>query len=267
MKRIQYWGIGALIFLLIGAVVFWVIRDHAEIQQLKQEASEADKMLIKEKNETHKVENIDSVDSNEVHSGHEEADTEEVSDKDIEKFLRELAAEGKISDEFIETLLEDVAAEEDLGNKTLSSEELAQLESQRKAKELWQKIGKIIQDAGGKIHSATHPEEMQQLFSLIKEAAGGPTVLTDMHNMAMMLQKYVSAEGEIRTADLIKIADYFESDASEFAQMLDPRMAQMYRNLAQYATIKGYEAINFYEMVEKQDEIEKVLREHDESNR
>ncbi len=259
MKRIQYWGLGALIFLLVGAAVVWVRYDRADLRQLEQEAAEAEKMLeeSEKKKETPEEVNADSVNT-------EEANIREVSDADIEKFLKELAAEGKVSDADVEKLLQDVAAEEEEMKETLSPEELAKRENRRKARELWDKIGKII---GGGIHSSTHPEKMQELVRLFEEAAGGPTIFTDMNNLTTMLHKYVDTNGDVRTSDLLKLADSHESIPGEFGEFMTSG-ATFYRNLAQYATIKGYEVVNLYEIIANPpDDFEKVLTEYYESNK
>lgn len=258
MKRIQYWGLAVLVILFAGAVVLWVRHELADIRQLEQEAAEADRLL--EESEKEK-ETPEEVNANSVNT--EEDNEGKASDADIEKFLKELAAEGKISEADVEKLLEDVAAEEEeVEEETLSPEELAKREERRKARELWDKIGKIV---GGGIHSSTHPEKMQELVRLFKEAAGGPTVLTDMMNLGTMLQKYVDANGNVRTSDLLKIADSHESVPGELGE-ITASSATFYRNLAQYAKLKGYEEVNLYEiMANPPDDFEKVLMEHYES--
>ena len=263
MKRKQYWGLAALVILLTAAAVLWVRHDRADLRQLEQEAAEAEKLLEesdKEKEMPEEV-NVGSVDTKEDNKG-------KVSDADIEKFLKELAAEGKVSDADVEKLLKEVAAEEEEEVKeTLSPEELAKRENRRKARELWDKIGKIIQDAGGSIHSSTHPEEMQALVRLFEEAAGGTTIFTEMNNLATMLHKYVDTNGDVRTSDLLKIADSYESESGELGEFMTAP-ATFYRNLAQYATIKGYDKINIYEiMANPPDDFEKVLKEYYESNK
>ena len=253
MKRKQYWGLAALVILLTTAAVLWVRHDRADIRQLEQEAAEAEKMLEEslKKKETPEEVSVDRVNAGEV-------DSVKVSDAEIEKFLKELAAEGKISDADVEKLLQDVAAEEEEMKETLSPEDLANRENRRKARELWDKIGNII---GGGIHSSTHPEKMQELVRIFEEAAGGPTVLTDMNNLATVLQKYVDTNGDVRTSDLLKLADSHESIPGEFGEFMTSG-ATFYRNLAQYATIKGYDKINIYEIIANPDDFEKVLKEY-----
>lgn len=256
MKRIQYWGLAALVILFVGVVVLWVLNERSDIQQLEQEAAEAAKLLAEseKKKETSEEVNAASINT-------EEANIREVSDADIEKFLKELAAEGKVSEADVEKLLKDVAAEEEEVKETLSPEELAKREERRKARELWDKIGKIV---GGGIHSSTHPEKMQELVRLFEEIAGGPTVLTDMNNLATVLHKYVDTNGDVRTSDLLKIADAYESESGELAE-ITAGGATFYRYLAQYATIKGYDKINIYEIIPNPpDDFEKVLKEHHE---
>jgi len=258
MKRIQYWGLAALVILFAGAVVLWVLNDRADIRQLEQEAAEADKLLAeseKEKETSEEV-NADSVNT-------EEDKKRKVTDADIEKFLKELAAEGKVSEADVEKLLEDVAAEEEeVEEETLSPEELAKREERRKAREFWDKIRKTI---GGGIHSSTHPEKMQELVRLFEEAAGGPTIFTDMNNLATMLHKYVDTNGDVRTSDLLKMADAYESESGELAE-ITAGAATFYRNLAQYAKIKGYDKINIYEIIPNPpDDFEKVMKEYLES--
>ena len=89
MKRIQYWGLGALIILLAGAAVLWVQHERSEIRQLQQEAAEANKLLEESKKdkETPKMAAVRSV-------GTEENDMEKVSDADIEELLRPLLRKG-----------------------------------------------------------------------------------------------------------------------------------------------------------------------------
>ena len=258
MKRIKYWGLAALIILIIGAAVVWVRHELADIRQLEQESAEADKLLEKSEREKETPEEVNagSVNTEEDKKG-------KVSDADIEKFLKELAAEGKISDADVEKLVADVAAEEEEDMKeTLSPEELAKREERRRARELWDKIRNII---GGGIHSSTHPEEMQELVRLFEEAAGGPTVFTDMNNLTTMFNKYVDKNGNVRTSDLYKIADYHESVPGEFGEFV-AQGATLYRNLAQYAKSKDLEVINLYElMANPPDDFEKVLKEFYES--
>ena len=260
MKRIQYWGLAVFIIILTGATVLWVLNDRADIRQLEQEAAEADKLLeeSKKEKETSEEVNADSVNT-------EEDKKREVSDADIVKFLKELVAEGKLSEAAVEKLLEDVAAEEEEVKGTLSPEELAKRENRRKAREFWDKIGKIV---GGGIHSSTDPEKMQELVRLFEEAAGGPTILTDMNNLATILHKYVDTNGDVRTSDLLKIAESHESIPGEFGEFAASG-ASFYRNLAQYATIKGYDKINIYEIANPDfgDDFEKVLTEHYESTK
>ena len=262
MKRVQDWGFAALIILLAGAAVVWVRYRHelADIRQLEQKAAEAEKLLeeSEREKETPAEVNTDSVNT-------EEDKKVEVTDADIEKFLKELAAEGKVSEAEVEKLLEDVAAEvAEEAKGTLSPEALAKQEDRRKAREFWDKIRNII---GGGIHSSTHPEKMQELIRLFEEAAGGPTILTDMNNLATVLQKYVDTNGNVRTSDLLKIADSHESVPGEFGEFM-ASTATFYRNLAQYATIKGYDEINIYEIIANPpDDFEKVLMEHYESTK
>ncbi|MDE0481066.1 MAG: hypothetical protein OXI67_00680 [Candidatus Poribacteria bacterium] len=259
MKRIQYWGLAAFVILFVGAVVLWVLHDRADMRQLEQEAAEAEKLLAEseKKKETFEEVNAASVNT-------EEDKKREVSDADIEKFLKELAAEGKVSEAAVEKLLEDVAAEEEEVKETLSPEELAKRENRRKAREFWDKIGKIV---GGGIHSSTHLEKIEELVRLFEEAAGGPTILTDMMNLGTMYQKYVDANGNVRTSDLLKMADSYESVPGEFGEFMTSG-ATFYRNLAQYAKIKGYEEVNLQEIIANPpDDFEKVLMEHHESTK
>ena len=260
MTRKQFWGVAAFIIILAGAVIMWIQHERADIRQLEQEAAEAEKLLEEsmKKKETPEEVNIDRVNAGEF-------DSVKASDADIEKFLKELAAEGKVSEADVKKLLENVAAEEEeVKEETLSPEELAKREERRKAKELWEKIGNII---GGGIHSSTHPEKMQELVRLFEEAAGGPTILTDMNNLATMLHKYVDTNGDVRTSDLLKLADSHESIPGEFGEFMATG-ATFYRNLAQYAKIKGYDKINIYEiMANPPDDFEKVVKEYYESTK
>ncbi|RKU17571.1 hypothetical protein C6501_03785 [Candidatus Poribacteria bacterium] len=260
MTRKQFWGVAAFIIILTGAAVFYIRHELLDIRQYQQETDEAEKLFEEsmKKKETPEKVNVDRVNAGEV-------DSVKASDADIEKILKELAAEGKVSEADVEKLLEDVAAEEEeVEEKTLSPEELAKREERRKAREFWDKIGKIV---GGGIHSSTHPEKMQELVRLFEEAAGGPTILTDMNNLATMLQKYVDTNGNVRTSDLLKLADSHESVPGEFGEFISTG-ATFYRNLAQYAKIKGYEEVNLYEiMTNPPDDFEKVLKEHYESTK
>lgn len=258
MTRKQFWGVAAFLIILTGAAVFYIRHELLDIRQYQQEADEAEKLLEEseqEKEMSEKV-HVDRVNAEEDSEG-------KASDADIEKFLKELAAEGKVSEADVEKLLENVAAEEEeVEEKTLSPEELAKREERRKAREFWDKIGKIV---GGGIHSSTDPEKMQELIRLFEEAAGGPTILTDMNNLATMLHKYVDTNGDVRTSDLLKLADAYESVPGEFGEFAAGD-ATFYRHLAQYAKIKGYEEVNLYEiMANPPDDFEKVLKEHYES--
>ena len=151
-------------------------------------------------------------------------------------------------------------AEEEEVKETLSAEEMAKRENQRKAKELWEKIGKIIQGAGGKINTSTHPEEMQEVVRLIEKASGGPTMLTQMNNFGMMFQNSMNSKGEIPISEVTKMADYMETELG------DTYTATVIRNMARYATIKGYEVVNLNEIVSA-DDFEEVLKAHDESTK
>ncbi|MDE0635928.1 MAG: hypothetical protein OXI43_08800 [Candidatus Poribacteria bacterium] len=258
MTRKQFWGVAAFIIILTGAAVFYIRHELLDIRQYQQESDEAEKLLEEsmKKKETPEEVNVDRVNAGEV-------DSVKVSDADIEKFLKELAAEGKVSEADVEKLLENVAAEEEeVKEETLSPEELAKREERRKAREFWDKIRKTI---GGGIHGSTDPEKMQELVRLFEEAAGGPTILTDMNNLATMLHKYVDTNGDVRTSDLLKIADYHESIPGELGEFMTAP-ATFYRNLAQYAKSKGYEVVNLQEiMTNPPDDFEKVVKEYLES--
>ena len=251
MKRVQDWGFAALIILLAGAAVVWVRYRHelADIRQLEQKAAEAEKLLeeSEREKETPAEVNTDSVNT-------EEDKKVEVTDADIEKFLKELAAEGKISETDVEKLLEDVAAEvaEEVRD-TLSPEALAEQENRRKARELWDKIRNII---GEDIHSSTNLEEIQELIHLfddayiekfLKKLAAEEKNSEATNNLSTLLHK-VDTNGNVRTSDLLKMVDVYESFTGELGEFM-AGAAMYYRQLAQYATTKGYDEINIYEIM------------------
>ena len=260
------WILGGIALLIIVAVSCYFWYQH-EISPYEKEVAKSDELL--RQREIPNKADTDNMTEDEAKTPTAEVPIAEgkVSDADIEKLLKEIAAEGKISDADIEKLLKNVAAEEEEVKEALSAEEMAKRENQRKAKELWEKIGKIIQDAGGGIHTATHPEEMQEVVRLLDAAAGGTTIFTEMNNFAMTFQNSVSSNGDVRTSDLLKMADYYESELGELSKLVAPRSAEALRNLAKYATIKGYEVINLNEMIANHDEIEKVLKAHYESTK
>ena len=248
MTRIQYWGLAALIILLAGAAVVWVRHELADIRQLEQEAAEAEKLLEESENakETFEEVNADSVNT-------EEDNKVEVTDADIEKFLKKLAAEGKISEADVEKLVADVAAEEEEVKDTLSPEALAKRENRRKARELWDKIRNII---GEDIHSSTNLEEIQELVHLfddayiekfLKKLAAEEKNSEATNNLSTLLHK-VDTNGNVRTSDLLKMVDVYESFTGELGEFM-AGAAMYYRHLAQYATTKGYDEINIYEIM------------------
>ncbi len=192
----------------------------------------------------------------------------EVTDEDIENLLKEIADEKIVSEGVLEKLFEEMATleltEEGISDD-LSPEENANQERRRKVKELFDKISKIIQGAGGRIHSATHPEEMQKIVNLLEEASGGTTIFTQMHNFGMMFKDSVSENGDVKTSELLRMAEYYESDMSGLGPIAQQSAAGL-RNMALYATIKGYEVINLQEIANNQEDIEKVLTEYYENN-
>ena len=191
----------------------------------------------------------------------------EVTDEDIENLLKEIAEENIVSEEVLEKLFEEMATleltEEGISDN-LSPEENANQERRRKVKELFDKITKIIQEAGGRIHSSTHPEEMQKIVNLLEEASGETTIFTQMHNFGMMFKDSVSENGDVKTSELLRMAEYYESDMSGFGPIAQ-QSAEFLRNIALYATIKGYEVINLQE-INYQEDFEKVLTEYYENN-
>ena len=238
MKRIQYCGLGALIILLTGTAVLWVQHERSEIQQLQQEAAEANKLLeeIEKEKETPKMVAIRSV-------GTGENDIEKVSGADIEKLAKEFTTEGKVSGADIETLLEWIGAEEEEVEKALSAEELRKREAKKRAKELFKEIGAIMKGAGGKIHSSTHPEEWRKISQLLQEASGGgATMFTQMNDFAMRFQNSVNSNGEMPVSEAIKMADYMESENG------DTFSATALRNLVQYTVNNGDDVIKLNEL-------------------
>ena len=253
------WILGSIALLIIVAVSCYFWYQH-EISPYEKEAAKSDELL--RQREVPNMADTDNMTKDETKTPINDisAPAGKVSDADIEKLLKEVAAEGKISDADIEKLLKDVAAEEEEVKEALSAEEMAKRENQRKAKELWEKIGKIIQDAGGRINTSTHPEKMQEVVRLLDEAAGGPTMFTQMNNFGMMFQNSMNSKGEMPTSEVTRMADYMETELN------DTYTATMMRNMAQYAILKGYEVINFNEII-KADDYEAVLKAHYESTK
>ncbi|MCG9134459.1 hypothetical protein J5I95_22570, partial [Candidatus Poribacteria bacterium] len=167
--------------------------------------------------------------------------------------------DGKVSDADIEKLLQEIAAEEKDVKEALSAEEMAKRESRRKAKELWEKIGKIIQDAGGSIHTSTHPEEVLKVVRLL-EGSEGPTMFTQMNNFGKMFQDSMNENGDIKTSELLRMAKYMEEVLGNNHEAI------LIRNMAQYGVIKGYDVINLREIMSA-DDYEEVLKEHYESTK
>lgn len=257
------WILGSIALMIIVAVSCYFWYQH-ELSPYKKEFAESAELL--RQMELPKVD-TDNLTEDETKTPINDISANEgnVSDADIEKLLKEVAAEGKVSNADVEKLLKEVAAEEKEVTEVLSAEEMAKRENKRKAKELWEKIGKIMQNAGGSIHSATHPEEMQEIVSLLDEAAGGSTIFTQMNNFGVMFQNSVNSKGEIRVSEVLRMADYYESEMGELGEHIDLRTAaEAIRNMALYATIKGYDVINLNEIT-KADDFEEVLRGYYES--
>ncbi len=192
----------------------------------------------------------------------------EVTDEDIENLLKEIADEKIVSDEVLEKIFEEMATleltEKEVSND-LSPEENANQERRRKVNELFDKISKIIQEAGGRIHSSTHPEEMQKIVNLLEEASGETTIFTQMHNFGMMFKESMSENGDVKTSELLRLAEYCESEMSGLGPIAQ-QSAETLRNMALYATIKGNETINLQEIANSPADFEKVLTEYYENN-
>lgn len=254
---INKWILGSAVLLIIVAVSCYFWYQH-ETSPYDEEVAETDD-LVRQKQITSETE-TDNMTEDKTNTSFNSTSTDEdkASDAEIEELLKEIAAEGKVSDEDIDKILKEVAAEEGEVKAALSAEEMAKQESQRKMKELWDKIGNIIQGAGGSIHTSTHPDEIQKVVSLIEEVSGGPTMLTQMHNFGMLFQNSVNSNGEVPTSEVVKMADYMEKEFS------NTYYATIFRNMALYATLKGYEVINFNEIINA-DDYEEVLKAHYES--
>ena len=265
---INKWILSGIALLIIVSVSCYFWYQH-EVSSYNEKVNKTEEMVHqKEITNTADTDNL-TQDKTKTAISDTSAPKRNVSDVDIEKFLKDIAAEGKISETDVENLIKGAAVEEkEEVKEPLSAEEIAERENKQKEKELWKRIGKIMQDAGGSIHSSTHPEEMREVIRLFEEGAGGPTIFTEMNNMAMMFQNSVDSNGNIQTSELLKLADYhesvLESKDSEFSEIL-AGSAVFLRNLALYASIKGYDEINLQEIINKQDEIEKVLMTHYES--
>ena len=252
------WMLGCIALLIIVAASCYFWYQH-EISPYEKEAAKTAELVRQAEISKVDTDNL-TKDETKTPINNISANDGKVSDADIEKLLQEVAAEGKVSDADIEKLLQEVAAEEEDVKEALSAEEMAKRERKRKAKELWEKIGKLIQGAGGSIHTSTHPEEVQELVRLIEDAAGGPTIFSQMYDFSMTFQNSVSTNGDMLTSEALRMADYYES---EFGDALS---AAAIRNMAQYATIKGYEVFNLHEII-KADDFEEVLKAHYESTK
>lgn len=260
------WIVGGSVLIVIVAVSCYLWYQY-DLSPYKKEAANTDE-LVKQLETT---ENTDSnnLTENKTETSEDTNAEESVSDADIEKFLKELVADGKISETEVEKLLKDVATEEaEEPEGSLSAEEIAERENKRKARDVWTKMRKIIQNAGGGIHSSTHPEEMQEIIALIEEAAGGRTVLTEMMDLSMMFQDSVDANGNIQVSELKRMVEYYETEFQsvdpEFTAFIQGSTAGI-RSLALYAEIKGLEEVNLLMLNTHQDDIENVLTAHYES--
>ncbi|RKU29261.1 hypothetical protein C6497_06755 [Candidatus Poribacteria bacterium] len=253
---------------VVVSCIFWYNR---EIISFKKELEKSNELIAQNETPLEEdtltiVENTDKlsdVSNNDIFS-----EDIEVTDEDIENLLKEIADEKIVSEELLEKLFEEMATleltEKGVSND-LSPEENANQERQRKVKELFDKISKIIQEAGGRIHSSSHPEEVQEIVNLLEEASGGTTIFTQMHNFGMMFKDSVSENGDVKTSELLRMAEHYESDMSGFGPIAQ-QSAETLRNMALYATIKGYEVINLQEIANSHDDIEKVLTEYYENN-
>lgn len=264
------WLLGSMIVFtcIVVSCIFWYNR---EIISFKKDLNISNKLTAGNET-TLEDNNLIIVENTDILSDESKKDIFsvdiEVTDEDIENLLKEIADEKIVSEGVLEKLFEEMAtlelAEEGIIDD-LSPEENANQERQRKVKELFDKISKIMQDAGGKIHSSTHPEEMQEIVSLLEEASGGTTVFTQMHNFGIMFQDSVSENGDVKTSELLKMAEYYESDMSGFGPIAQ-QAAERLRNLALYATIKGNEVINLQEIANNQENFEKFMTEYYENN-
>lgn len=267
---INKWLLGSTIVFtcIVVSCIFWYNREiisfkkdldiSSELIAQNETPLEEDTLIIVENTDRLSDESNNDISSEDI----------EVTDEDIENLLKEIADEKIVSEEVLEKLFEEMATleltEEGVSND-LSPEKNANQERRRKVKELFDKISKIIQEAGGRIHSSTHPEEMQKIVNLLEEASGGPTIFTQMHNFGMMFKDSVSENGDVKTSELLRMAEYYESDMSGFGPIAQQSAAGL-RNMALYATIKGYEVINLQEIANNQEDIEKVLTEYYENN-
>lgn len=257
------WLLGSMLVFtcIVVSCIFWYNR---EIISFKKDLDKSNEVIAQNESPLEEdtltiVENTDEL-SDESNNDISSEDIT-VTDEDIENLLKEIADENIVSEGVLEKLFEEMATLE------LTDEEYANQERQRKVKELFDKIGKIMQEAGGKIHSSTHPEETQKIVNLLEEASGGPTVFTQMHNFGMMFQDSVSETGNVKTSELLRMAEYYESDMSGFMpDNIVQQSAEAIRNLALYAKIKGYEEINLQELANYQEDIEIVLTEYYENN-
>lgn len=264
------WLMGSMIVFtcIVVSCIFWYNR---EIISLKKDLDISSELIAQ--NETPLEEDILTIIENtdklsDKSNNDISSEDIEVTDEDIENLLKEISEENIVSEGVLDKLFEEMAtlelAEEGISDN-LSPEENANQERRRKVKELFDKISKIIQEAGGRIHSSTHPEEMQKIVSLLEEASGGTTIFTQMHNFGMMFKDSVSENGDVKTSELLRMAEYYESDMSGFGPIAQ-QSAEFLRNMALYATIKGYEVINLQEIANNQEDFEKVLTEYYENN-
>lgn len=265
------WLLGSMIVFtcIVVSCIFWYNREIISFKKdlnISTELTAGNETTL-EDNNLIIVENTDKL-SDESNKDIFSVDIE-VTDEDIENLLKEIADEKIVSEGVLEKLFEEMAtlelAEEGISDD-LSPEENANQERRRKVKELFDKISKIMQDAGGKIHSDTHPEEMHAIVSLLEEASGGTTVFTQMNNFGIMFQDSVSENGDVKTSELLRMAEYYESEMSGLGPIAQ-QSAERLRNLALYATIKGNEVINLEEIINgDHEDYEKVLTEYYENN-
>ncbi len=214
MKRKQYWGLVALIILMAGVAVLWVQHERSDIRQPQQEAAEADKLKESDKKkETPEVVNDRSV-------GAEKANIGKVSDADVEKLHKEVAAEGKVSDADVEKLLKKVTAEEEEVKEVLSVEEIAKREIRQQQKKIFTQIKALIAAEGGAVSTSTIGRQkmdeflqlQRELFNLQQEIDGIPNLkVKTFFDLAVMVNSSLNRNDQMPVSEYIKLADYMET--------------------------------------------------------
>lgn len=243
---INKWILGSIVLLLIVCVscYFWYQHDTSTYKEEVAKTNElAQRMEITNETDTKTMPNDETkTPASRVSNGDISTPEGDISDTDLEKILNVTDAEGKISDVDVEKILKAIVAEEEQVEEALSSEELRKVEMKKRVKEIRKEMEQIITEAGGKIHSATHPIEMGQILklqgemmALHREAEGEPDPLLGfIHDLSVMTHNNLNSQGELSVSGASKIAEYIsETGDVDTAQRMQD-LIQIVRDSGDY---------------------------------